>query len=287
MPDKLQPAIELAARALELSGDALGDVVAWRAIDYALFTEERGAFYLALSRACAAKLARRMRSVGKHVSQAAEADGAAAGVLALIRWQSTGLNADNAPEVETQHARIAWRAVVAEISRDTLGESIPLHTVSDDWLWQNAQPCESRAERAARWQIERAAIGYTLREDLQFRVGKVENGKRVGFEFMTLPKGMKVSARYCNLAKRFANLPSGRGKRADTINRVSNATAMMLQGMTIDEAATAAGFNPRSNGQFTRSAGDAFCQALRRLGFEIRGHARQIGKKEFAKEQIA
>jgi hypothetical protein len=251
-PDKLQPAIDLAARALQASGEVLGDAAAWRAIDYALFTEQRGAFNLALSRAGAAKLARRMRASGKHVSPAAEADGAAAGVLALIRWQSTGLNADNAPEVETRTARVAWRAVVKEISRDTLGESIPLHTVSDDWLWHNAaQHDESRTERAARLKVERQATTRQLR-----------------------------------LFRRLANLPCPNSKRAQVIEKVGNAASMLLTGLTLEAAATAAGFKARraGAGRGQHSAGDAFCQALRRLGFQIRGHARQISKKEFATE---
>ena len=216
----------------------------------ALLLEAQGQIDLSISESCARKLAGRMRASGKHVHEDTIADAIGAGALALTQWRASGAGVDG--ERETMAARVAWRAVVAEMSRDTFGDSLPIQTVSDDWLWHNtAQRDESREERAARFIVERQA-----------------------------------STRQLHLFRRLANLPCGRGKRAEVIERVGNAASMLLTGMTVDEAAAAAGFNARRNGRFTRSAGDAFCQALRRLGFKIRGHARQVGKKEFAKEEL-
>ena len=215
-----------------------------------LLLEAQGQMDLAIADACARKLAARMRVNGKHVNEDTIRDATGAGALALTQWRTTGAGVDG--ERETLAARVAWRAVVVEISRDTLGESIPLQAVSEDWLWHNAeQHDESRAERAARFKVERQATTRQLR-----------------------------------LFRRLANLPCPNSKRVQVIEKVGNAASLLLTGMTLEEAASAAGFKARRSGagRGQHSAGDAFCQALRRLGFQIRGHARQISKKEFATE---
>lgn len=199
----------------------------------ALLFEAQGQMDMAIAAACARKLAARMLVSGHFVNDDTIADATAAGALALTQWRATGAGADGQPE--TLAARVAWRAVVAEMSRDTLGDSLPIQTVSDDWLWHNAaQHDESRAERAARFKVERQAATRQLR-----------------------------------LCRRLASLPSGRGKRAEAIERVGNAASMLLLGMRLDEAATAAGFNASAK-HGTRggatTAGDRLVQAVRRLG---------------------
>ncbi|HEV2327647.1 MAG TPA: hypothetical protein VGY56_02535 [Verrucomicrobiae bacterium] len=249
----------------------------------ALLLEAQGQMDLAIVESCARKLARRMIASGKEVNEDTIQDGIGAGVLALMQWRATGAGGNASAgytgewkERETgkeqlngweydlsepsrvkvvktfnQAARVAWRAVVTEMSRDTLGDSIPLHAVSEDWLWHNAaQRDESRAERAARFKIERLA-----------------------------------ASRQSRLFRKLAMLPCTNRKRAEVIERVGNAASMMLLGMTVEQAATAAGFAASGKRkQFT--AGDAFCRALRRLGFRIRGHARQISKADFAADEL-
>jgi hypothetical protein len=204
-----------------------------------LLLEAQGQHDLALSRNCADKLAGRMRASGAEVNQDIIADATGAGALALTQWRATGAGVDGEPE--TLAARVAWRAVVRAMSADRFGDSLSINTVSDDWLWHNAeQRDESREERAARFKVERMAATRQLR-----------------------------------LCRRLASLPSGRGNRAAVIERVNVAAQLMLGGARLDEAAAAAGFNARGEGRARHSAGDAFCTALRRLGFKIHAHARQ------------
>lgn len=145
-------------------------------------------------------LAARMQGAGRIVERNGHEwrDAIGAGVCALAVWRVTGAGVDGQPE--TLAARVAWRAVVRELSRDWLGESVSLSTVSDDWLWQNAeQTSESRAERAARLEVERAALG-----------------------------------RKALLLRRLDNLPDGRGRRAETINKLQRAATALLDGAKLD-----------------------------------------------------
>ena len=152
---------------------------------------------------------------------------------ALTRWRATGAGCDDAPEALA--ARVAWRAVVRELSRDWLGESIPLCTVSDDWLWFNrAQGDESRTERAARLIVERLA-----------------------------------KTRHTRLLRRMANLPPGRGKRKEAIERVGRAAVFLLQGERLDTAAAMAGFRPSG----ATRAGDRLVRSVVRLGLIGEGFA--------------
>jgi hypothetical protein len=131
-------------------------------------------------------------------------------------------------EPETLAARVAWRAAVRELSRDWLGESIPLCTVSDDWLWFNReQRDESRTERAARLRVERLAASRQLR-----------------------------------LLRRLDNLPLGRGKRGAVIDKLRAAAVALLSGLRLDEAATLAGF--KASGR--TNAGARLLHACKRLG---------------------
>jgi hypothetical protein len=202
-----------------------------------LLLECQGQRDLALARACCSKLVRRMAADGREVSEDSQRDAVAAGVHTLAMWRKTGAGADGA--AETLAARVAWRGVVTELSRDHYGDSVQIHTVSDDWLWFNAaQSDESREERAARFKVQRAA-----------------------------------STRQNRLTRRLASMPGGRGKRAAVIERVGNAAAMLLAGETLDSAAAMAGFTGNEAGR--KKPSDRLIQACKRLGlvgdgFQIR-----------------
>jgi len=87
---------------------------------------------LTLAGNCVARLAARMAGAGRVVTDEERKESIAAAACALTVWRATGAGCDGEPE--TLAARVAWRAAVRELSRDWLGESIPLCTVSDDWL---------------------------------------------------------------------------------------------------------------------------------------------------------
>lgn len=196
-----------------------------------LLLECQGVRDLALAQSCVSKLAKRMQADGREVNDDTRADAIAASAYALTVWRHTGTGPDGQPE--TLAGRVAWRAAVKEISRDTFGDSIQIHTVSDDWLWWNAaQGSESRAERAARFWVERAA-----------------------------------KLRQKSLIRRLASMPAGRGKRAETIERIGNAAAMLLTGETLDNAAAMAGF--KGNDKSRVKPGDRFKHACKRIGLAV------------------
>ena len=238
------PALGMAARSVA-DGLASGETPAGE-----LLRECQGQADLHLAERCLVRLARRMAGSGRvveppkvagvavrdnqgreHLRQAVTGgdewrEAVAAGATALAVWRATGLGVDGEPE--TLAARVAWRAVVRELARDWLGESIPLCTVADDWLWANReQRDESRTERAARLRVERLA------------------GRRQGL-----------------LARRLDNLPAGRGKRAETIGKVGTAAKALLAGESLDTAATVAGF--KAHGR--HKAADHLLTACKRLG---------------------
>ncbi len=187
-----------------------------------LLLEAQGQLDIALARACVRKLVARMAADGRPVSDTTQADAVAAGCLALVQWRANG------GAGERLAARVAWRAVVDEISADCLGDAVPVHTVADDWLWHNrAQGDESRQERAARLKVERLA-----------------------------------KTRHVRLLRRLANLPPGRGKRKEAIERVGRAAVFLLQGERLDTAAAMAGFNGSSKSK----PGDRLIEAVKRIG---------------------
>lgn len=195
----------------------------------ALLLEVQGQLDIALARACVRKLVARMAADGRPVSDTTQADAVAAGCLALVQWRA------NSGEGERLAARVAWRAVVDEISADCLGDAIPIHTLEDDWLWFNrAQGDESRPERAARLKVERLA-----------------------------------KTRHARLLRRLANLPPGRGKRREAIERVGRAAVFLLQGERLDTAAAMAGFKPSG----ATRAGDRLVRCVIRLGLIGEGFA--------------
>ena len=199
-----------------------------------LLLEAQGQTDITLAGACVRKLVARMAADGRPVSDTTQADAVAAGCLALVQWRQHG-------EIgERLAARVAWRAVVDEVSADCLGDSVPVHTVADDWLWANrAQGDESRPERAARLKVERLA-----------------------------------RTRHARLLRRLANLPPGRGKRKEAVERVGRAAVFLLQGERLDTAAAMAGFKARADGHGkSKNHGDALIQAVKRIGLIGEGFA--------------
>jgi hypothetical protein len=191
-----------------------------------LLLECQGQADLTLAGHCVARLAARMAGAGRLVTDEERKESIAAAACALTVWRATGAGCDGEPE--TLAARVAWRAAVRELSRDWLGASIPLCTVSDDWLWFNReQRDESRVERAARLRVERLA-----------------------------------SSRQLRLLRRLDNLPAGRGQRAAVIDKLRAAAVALLDGLRLDEAATLAGF--KASGR--TDAGARLLHACKRLG---------------------
>ena len=191
-----------------------------------LLLECQGQADLTLAGNCVARLAARMAGAGRLVTDEERREAIAAAACALTVWRATGTGCDG--ERETLGARVAWRAAVRELSRDWLGESIPLCSVSDDWLWFNRdQRDESRAERAARLRVERMAATRQLR-----------------------------------LVRRLDNLPAARSKRAEIIGKIRAAAVALLSGVCLDEAATVAGF--KASGR--TAAGSRLLEACKRLG---------------------
>lgn len=187
-----------------------------------LLLEAQGQMDITLARACVRRLVARMAADGRPVSDTTQQDAVAAGCLALTEWRQRG------DIGERLAARVAWRAVVDEISADCLGDGVPIHTVADDWLWFNrAQGDESRLERAARLLVERLA-----------------------------------KTRHARLLRRLANLPPGRGKRKEAIERVGRAAVFLLQGERLDTAAAMAGFKGSSKSK----PGDRLIEAVKRIG---------------------
>jgi hypothetical protein len=196
-----------------------------------LLLECQGQFDLALATRCARKLAGRMAADGHEVNEVSIEDAIGAGVVALAVWRSTGRGgADGEPE--TLPARVAWRGVVRSLSSDTLGESVALHSVGDDWLFAQALPQESRVERLVRWSIERRALGRSA-----LLVRRVEALKAKG----------------------------GRGRRAQVVERVGQAAALLLAGDNLEVAAGRAGF--KSSGH--TSAVHRLARSLRALGVGV------------------
>ena len=190
---------------------------------------------IALGKRAAAKLAGRMRGDGKTVGEDNEREAAAAAVHALALWRA-GLalrrcEVSGGDEVvtaegdrETLAARVAWRACVAVLSDDTLGESLSLSTA--------VLPGESREERAARLAIER-----------------------------------HQHTRQARLVRRLDVIATGRGRRAQAVEKVRNALALVLAGDSLDDAATAAGF--KASGR--TGAGSRLVRACQRLGILFDG----------------
>jgi hypothetical protein len=178
-----------------------------------------------------------MAGDGRVINEVTTADAAAAACLALTVWRATGRGADG--KQETLAARVAWRAVVLDISADTLGDSVALHSVSDDWLFAQALPCESRVERLVRWAIERRALGR-------------------GALLLRRVEALKAHAR---------------GRRVQAAERVGHAARLMLAGDDVDTASARAAVTRRrrcrASSFFRRSLPVVVGSSCRRLAWRV------------------
>jgi len=183
------------------------------------------------------KLRARMQGDGKTVSDDSFREAQVSACHAIMLWRSGLTTTRNdgedvltaaTGERESHVSRVAWRALVAFVSNDGLGSTIQIHGgAEDDWLCAQVLPSESRTERAARIWIERHA---TTRQDL--------------------------------LSRRLSHVSGGRGKRAQAVEKVGNALALMLGGESLDTAADLAGYKQRGR----HISGDGLLRAAKRLG---------------------
>ena len=187
---------------------------------------------------CAYKLRARMQGDGKVIEDDSFRDAIQHAAYTVTLWRSgvtTARGEDGADKLtpdggerEKHVARVAWRALVASLSNDGLGNTVPLvGGAEDDWLCAQALPSESRAERLARHWISR-----------------------------------HTHTRQARLVRRLSHVSGGRGRRAQAIEKVQNALGLILGGDSLDAAAAAAGFKPRGR----HPAGDSLLRAANRLG---------------------
>jgi hypothetical protein len=212
----------------------------------ALLLEVQGQADLALAERQAASLGERMKRKGLCSDTTIE-EGVSAGLLALTQWRN-GQAVDGS---EGGANLVCWRAVQASMSQDTFGDTIELSEFTGEGLAASMLPLpqlsgdDSRMDKATRLLFERA------------------RAKRPGL-----------------LARRVAMIKAqgGRGKRAESVERVGRAALLLLQGKSIDDAASGAGFKSagkaRPGGGAVR-AGDRLAQAVRRLGFQFRFNLRE------------
>ena len=185
------------------------------------------------------KLRARMQGDGKAIEDCAFSAAVQDAFCAVTMWRAgvtttrTDDGADTmtsagAGDLEKHVARVAWRALVASLSADSVGVTLQIFGgAEDDWLCAQMLPSESRTERAARLWIERNA------------------GNRQAL-----------------LVRRMSHVSGGRGRRAQAIEKVSNALGLMLGGDSLDTAALAVGFKVRGR----HAAGDGLIRAATRLG---------------------
>ena len=128
-------------------------------------------------------------------------------------------------------ARVAWRAVVDSVARDTLGETPAQAAMARDWVeWSSG----ARDRR-----------GLTPAQRARRRLASVESMRD--------------------------KLASGRGRRAALADKVKHAALLMLNGTNADDAATAAGFKASAGGGGSgrTSASVRLAAALRRAGLPV------------------
>ena len=213
-PDALPVSVALASDELP-AGELLRACQALRA-------EEQGQADLALGRKLAHALRWRIIADGRDVSETTEQDGAAAATAAVVAWRNGALPSPVVAPGKTAAAVqvVAWRAVVAEISADTFGNSIELSSVSDQWLLAEcsalAVACvagfETRDEKARRLLAER---------------GKAKRKLRL------LARAELVKAAI-NRQKRLFHKYS---RRCALVDKVTRAALLLLSGVSLDAAA--------------------------------------------------
>jgi hypothetical protein len=128
-------------------------------------------------------------------------------------------------------ARVAWRAVVDSVARDTLGETPAQAAMARDWVeWSSG---------ARDWR------GLTPAQRARRRLASVEAMRD--------------------------KLASGRGRRAELADKVKHSALLMLNGTSADDAAAAAGFkaNPGGGRSGRTSSSLRLAAALRRAGLHV------------------
>jgi hypothetical protein len=210
-----------------------------------LLREIQGQADLALARRHVRKLVARMAADGKDVSETAQAHAVADACAALAIWRAgLELTRHDGEDIATPAGagealdarRVCWRAVVDSVSDDNLGESAPINTVQDDWLFPAQSPDASRRERVSRMLVERQAA---RRAKLAMR--RIEHVRE-------------------------ASKPTGRGgRRSDVAGKLARAVEAMLHGATLDDAAMVAGFTASGR----TSASSRLVQACKRLGLVV------------------
>jgi hypothetical protein len=219
-----------------------------------LLLEAQGQSDLLLVRRLLAKLVRRMAADGRNVSDATQSDAIGAGCVALVQWRAGQVFND-----ERLASRVAWRAIVSEVSDDTLGDSVPLEAIGDGYMWHDGGH-RPGAIHGAMSSAEQVATRRELANYIRAKRG--------------------AARRIHSLPGKLDGVRKGRGKRAEAVARVERAAMFLLQGERLDQAATLAGFKASGKGSGSHSAGDAFTQAARRLGFKFHFHARQANGGE-------
>jgi len=134
-------------------------------------------------------------------------------------------------KLSTTAARIAWRAVVESVARDTFGETPAQAAFARAWVeWSSG---------ARDWR------GLTPEQRARRRLASVESMRD--------------------------KLASGRGRRAALADKVKHAALLMLNGTSADEAAAAAGFKASdARGRSGRTtAAQRLASSLRRAGLPV------------------
>lgn len=223
-----------------------------------LLLEVQGQVDLAMAEQHAQRLGRQMKSKGLCSDTTIE-EGLSDGLAAVTIWRNQYTVRDaNAPSARA----VCWQAVQRSMSADAYGDTDSLDTFNPDSLAESAMPLpqlvgdDSRTDKAARLLFERA------------------RAKRPAL-----------------LARRIAAIKAqgGRGKRAELVERVGRACLLMLQGESLEQAATLAGFKGASGGagRGDIKPGDRLARALRRLGFRVQLSLRQVGKDIAKPEHVS
>ena len=150
-------------------------------------------------------------------------------------------------EVSSIASRIAWRALVQSVARDTMGESpAQLRFARDYFEW---------ATGARDWR------GLTVEQRRARRLATVDF--------------------------RFEQLAAGRGQRVKMAGKSKQATVLMLSGMDGEQAAASAGFksSPYQGSSGARSSLNRMADALKRAGLPVvsrRGNFAQVQAGDFS-----
>ena len=167
---------------------------------------------------------------GADVVTLGESGGVCAAWVKSVAPMDTGA-ASVSYKLASTAARVAWRAVVDSVARDTLGETPAQAAMARDWVeW---------ASGARDWR------GLTSEQRARRRLASVEVMRD--------------------------KLASGRGRRAALADKVKQAALLMLNGTSADEAAAAAGFKASAGGGRSgrTSASLRLAAALRRAGLPV------------------